>query len=108
MGYFWTKLDCKHAGYEGYLAGGMVRDLLLGRTPKDIDIVSSALPNQVSLLIESAQLFYPKTSQYGRPFCGTNCGSLRLLYKLLPRNTFRHPKYRRSRDNLERIRGSKT
>jgi poly(A) polymerase len=34
-------------GHEAYLAGGVVRDLLLKRTPKDIDIVSTASPNQV-------------------------------------------------------------
>ncbi len=34
-------------GYEAYLVGGCVRDLLLGRTPKDWDITTSAAPGQV-------------------------------------------------------------
>jgi poly(A) polymerase len=34
-------------GYEAYLVGGCVRDLLLGLSPKDFDIATSALPAQV-------------------------------------------------------------
>ncbi|MGA3082930.1 MAG: CCA tRNA nucleotidyltransferase, partial [Terracidiphilus sp.] len=30
------------AGHEAYLAGGCVRDLLLGREPKDYDVATSA------------------------------------------------------------------
>ena len=35
------------AGYEAYLAGGCVRDLLLGRTPSDFDVATSATPDVV-------------------------------------------------------------
>ena len=35
------------AGYEAYLAGGCVRDLLLGREPGDYDIATSARPEVV-------------------------------------------------------------
>lgn len=34
-------------GYTAYLVGGGVRDLLLGRTPKDFDVGTSAKPNEV-------------------------------------------------------------
>ncbi|MBE7410781.1 MAG: CCA tRNA nucleotidyltransferase [Leptospiraceae bacterium] len=34
-------------GYKSYLVGGCVRDLLLGRKPKDFDVVTSATPNQI-------------------------------------------------------------
>ena len=34
-------------GYEAFFAGGWVRDLLLHRKPKDIDIATSALPEDV-------------------------------------------------------------
>ncbi len=34
-------------GYTAYLVGGGVRDLLLGRTPKDFDVGTSARPNEV-------------------------------------------------------------
>ena len=36
-----------HAGFESYLVGGGVRDLLSNRVPKDFDISTSATPNQV-------------------------------------------------------------
>lgn len=35
------------AGYEAYLAGGCVRDLLLGREPQDYDVATSATPDVV-------------------------------------------------------------
>ena len=35
------------AGYEAYIVGGAIRDLLLGKTPKDYDISTSATPEQV-------------------------------------------------------------
>ncbi|MBR5420068.1 MAG: HD domain-containing protein [Lachnospiraceae bacterium] len=37
----------KDAGYEAYIVGGCVRDLLLGRDPADWDITTSARPEQV-------------------------------------------------------------
>lgn len=46
----------KNAGYEAYLVGGGVRDLLLGREPKDFDIVTSALPEQVRELFRNCRL----------------------------------------------------
>ena len=40
-------LDCLHrAGYEAWIVGGCVRDLLLDRVPTDYDITTSALPQQ--------------------------------------------------------------
>jgi poly(A) polymerase len=40
------------AGYEAYLAGGCVRDLLLGREPSDCDVATSAPPRVVLDLFE--------------------------------------------------------
>jgi tRNA nucleotidyltransferase/poly(A) polymerase len=39
--------ELRAAGYEAYLAGGCVRDLLLGREPKDYDVATSATPDVV-------------------------------------------------------------
>src|SRR5215207_9344432 len=39
--------------YVGYLVGGSVRDLLLGRRPKDFDIGTSAHPHQVKKLFRN-------------------------------------------------------
>lgn len=35
------------AGFESYLVGGCVRDIILGLTPKDWDITTNALPEQI-------------------------------------------------------------
>lgn len=40
------------AGHEAYFAGGCVRDLLLNRPPKDVDIATSASPDAVEALFE--------------------------------------------------------
>ncbi|MFC0559910.1 CCA tRNA nucleotidyltransferase [Halalkalibacter alkalisediminis] len=39
-------------GYQTYIVGGAVRDLLLGRTLSDIDIVTAATPKEVSKLFD--------------------------------------------------------
>ncbi len=43
----------KEAGFIAYLVGGSVRDLLLGRRPKDFDIATSAHPYQVKRLFRN-------------------------------------------------------
>ncbi len=43
-------------GYHAYLVGGGVRDLLLGRRPKDFDVVTSARPNEVRKLFRNCRL----------------------------------------------------
>lgn len=42
-----TVRNLQRAGYEAYVVGGAVRDLLLGVTPKDFDVVTDATPEQV-------------------------------------------------------------
>lgn len=44
----------KQAGHEAYFAGGCVRDVLLGREPKDYDIATSANPGEVLRLFPGA------------------------------------------------------
>lgn len=44
------------AGFQAYLVGGSVRDLLLGREPKDFDIATDALPEQVRELFRNCRL----------------------------------------------------
>lgn len=46
----------KKAGFEAYLVGGGVRDLLLGREPKDFDVVTDAEPDQIKRLFRNARL----------------------------------------------------
>ncbi|MDO9251102.1 MAG: polynucleotide adenylyltransferase PcnB [Hydrogenophaga sp.] len=44
----------KQAGFEAYIVGGAVRDLLLGLRPKDFDVATSATPEQVKSLFRRA------------------------------------------------------
>lgn len=43
-------------GHEAYLVGGCVRDLLVGRTPKDFDVATSARPRQVKRLFRNCRI----------------------------------------------------
>jgi len=42
----------RDARHQAYFVGGCVRDLLLGREPKDFDVATSALPDEVLTLFE--------------------------------------------------------
>jgi poly(A) polymerase len=44
----------KGAGYEAYIVGGAVRDLLVGLRPKDFDVATNATPEQVKSLFRRA------------------------------------------------------
>ena len=44
------------AGFEAYLVGGCVRDLLLGSTPKDFDVATSARPEDVRGLFRNCRI----------------------------------------------------
>ncbi len=48
-------------GYESYLAGGCVRDMLLGKTPQDYDISTNAKPDEIAKI-------FPKTIPVGAQF----------------------------------------
>ena len=49
------------AGYEAFIVGGSVRDLLLGKAPKDFDVATSATPEEV-------QGVFPRCRLIGRRF----------------------------------------
>jgi poly(A) polymerase len=51
----------RQSGFEAYLAGGCVRDMLLGRAPADYDIATSAPPEEVRRL-------FPRTVDVGAQF----------------------------------------
>ena len=53
----------EEAGFEAYLVGGCVRDLLLGKTPKDWDITTDAEPSEIEKL-------FPET------FCNNDYGTV--------------------------------
>jgi poly(A) polymerase len=53
--------DLQDAGFEAYIVGGGVRDLLLGKAPKDFDVATSATPEEV-------QDIFPRCRLIGRRF----------------------------------------
>ena len=46
----------RDAGFKGYLVGGGVRDLLLGKTPKDFDISTDARPGQLRKIFKNSRV----------------------------------------------------
>jgi len=46
----------RDGGFQGFLVGGCVRDLLLGIEPKDFDVATDALPEQVKRLFRNCRL----------------------------------------------------
>jgi poly(A) polymerase len=70
----------REAGHTAYLVGGGVRDLLLKRIPKDFDISTSALPEQIK------QIFHRNCILIGRRF---RLAHVRFGHKILEVSTFR-------------------
>src|SRR5690554_4808248 len=46
----------QQAGFEAYIVGGAVRDLLVGLEPKDFDVATNATPEQVRALFRRARI----------------------------------------------------
>lgn len=70
----------RDAGFTSYLVGGSVRDLLVKKCPKDYDISTSALPEQIK------QLFQRQCILIGRRF---RLAHIRCGHKILEVSTFR-------------------
>lgn len=53
-----TKVTTKliSAGYDAYLVGGCVRDILLHKQPKDFDVATNATPQQIKAIFKQARL----------------------------------------------------
>ncbi len=48
--------DLENAGFQAFVVGGAVRDLLLGRDPKDFDIATNATPEQVKRVCRRSRI----------------------------------------------------
>lgn len=68
------------AGYEAYIVGGAVRDLILGRTPKDFDIATAATPPEIK------HVFGRPARIIGRRFRLVHLNKNRVCYEI---STFR-------------------
>lgn len=69
----------EHNGFQAYIVGGAVRDLLLGRIPIEYDLTSNATPNDIKNMFE-------KTTPVGEKF-GTIC--IHIKKKVIEITTFR-------------------
>ncbi len=52
--YIITRL--KDLGFQAYIVGGAVRDLIVGSTPKDFDIVTNATPSKIKKLFRNSRI----------------------------------------------------
>lgn len=52
----WAIRKLQASGAEAYVVGGSIRDLMLGRIPKDFDIATSASPRQVQRLFWNSRI----------------------------------------------------
>jgi tRNA nucleotidyltransferase (CCA-adding enzyme) len=50
---FYVLNKLKASGFTGFIVGGAVRDLLLGRVPKDFDICTDAIPDDVKTMFKT-------------------------------------------------------
>lgn len=65
----------QNAGYEAFLVGGCVRDLIMGNKPKDFDITTNATPEQIIALFPKT--FYENTyGTVGVVTCGEDLGTV--------------------------------
>lgn len=52
----WVLETLQDAGFESYVVGGCVRDLLLGREPNDFDVTTNAIPEQIIEVFEKTDM----------------------------------------------------
>lgn len=46
----------KDSGFDAYIVGGAVRDLIIGKTPKDFDIVTDATPSRIKKIFRNSRI----------------------------------------------------
>jgi len=88
----------KQNGFKLYVVGGAVRDALLGKTPKDFDLATDALPDKVEEMMKAAGL---KTLSTGKAFGVINVFTDKGEYEIA---TFRSDRYN---DGIIEIEGFK-
>lgn len=88
------------AGYETYVVGGAIRDLLLGRTPKDYDVSTAATPEEVRAVFgrRSARII-GKRFKLVHLSCGKEIIEIS-TFRQAPDGTHLPPKLRRRREEL--------
>lgn len=66
-----TTRALREAGYTAFIVGGAVRDLLLGREPKDFDVATDATPDEVKRVFRRARLI-GRRFQIVHVYCGAD------------------------------------
>ncbi len=66
-----TTRALREAGYTAFVVGGAVRDLLLGREPKDFDVATDARPEEVKRVFRRARLI-GRRFQIVHVYCGAD------------------------------------
>ncbi len=79
-------------GYEAYIVGGSVRDLLLGKVPKDYDVATDAIPEEVKTV-------FPRARLIGRRF---RLAHVRMGGTLIEVATFRGPQVNEDDDHMHK------
>lgn len=46
----------RESGFDAYIVGGAVRDLIVGKTPKDFDIVTDATPSRIKKIFRNSRI----------------------------------------------------
>jgi tRNA nucleotidyltransferase (CCA-adding enzyme) len=88
----------RQAGYESYLVGGCVRDLIIGLEPKDWDITTNATPEQIQAVFPDS--FYE--NDYGTVGVKTGSDDLRLaIVEVTPYRTESGYSNKRHPDKVE-------
>jgi poly(A) polymerase len=85
------------AGFQAYLVGGCIRDLLLGASPKDFDVATSATPEEIRELFRNARLI-------GRRF---RLAHVRFGREIIEVATFRGPGDSESEDDDRVVEGGR-
>jgi poly(A) polymerase len=79
-------------GYQAYIVGGSVRDLILGKVPKDYDVATDATPEEVKTV-------FPRCRLIGRRF---RLAHVRMGGTLIEVATFRGPQVNEDDDHTHR------
>lgn len=65
----------QNSGYEAYLVGGCVRDMILNKIPSDWDICTSAHPKQIKMVLDTNKISYHEVGiEFGTITAMTNSG----------------------------------
>ncbi len=90
----------EHHGFHGFIVGGAIRDLLLGRVPVEYDLASNAPPNEIAKIFESTSFTGIKFGTITIHFDGRSV-EITTFRKETNYTDFRHPDQLEYVDNID-------